>query len=162
MAQEPQQISFTLNGAACTVEVDPQMPLLFVLRDVLSLNATRFGCGEGTCGACAVIVDGRAGFSCDMPIESLAGKHIETAEGLDAAGYAPLIEAFLDHQAGQCGYCLSGILMAARAYIDGNGPPDRATIAAALNDHLCRCGAQDRILSAVETAATKMGKERTA
>jgi nicotinate dehydrogenase subunit A len=148
--------AFTLNGRPVSVRADPTVPLLHVLREDLGLKATRFGCGQATCGACTVIVDGRAVMSCDLPLSAVAGAAVETAESLDTAPPHPLIDAFLDHQAGQCGYCLPGILMAAKALLDAEPAPDRARIAQALDPNLCRCGTHVRILDAVEDAARRM------
>lgn len=146
-------ITIHVNGARHRVDADPATPLLHVLRETLKLKATRFGCGEGTCGACTVIVDGKAVMSCDLPISEAEDARIETAEGL---ADTPLLAAFLDHQAGQCGYCLPGILMAARALLADDPAPDRARIASALDGNLCRCGAHNRILDAIEDAARRM------
>lgn len=154
---ELQEVSCRVNGKKRAFVVDPTMPLLHVLREVLDLKATRFGCGEGTCGACTVMVDGQAVMSCDLPAGQVDGRRIETAEGLDGDPPHPLVAAFLEHQAGQCGYCLPGILMAARALLEGEStPPSRARIARALDGNLCRCGAHARILDAVEDAAGHM------
>ena len=149
-------VRFTLNGTAVEVGGPDEMPLLYALRDGLGLKATRFGCGDAACGACMVIVDGEARTSCDLPISAIEGARIETAEGLDGDPAHPLLAAMLKHQAGQCGYCLPGILMAAKAYLDAGGGADRAAIAAALDANLCRCGTHVRILDAVEEAARKM------
>lgn len=149
-------IRFHVNGQPHTLDVDAATPLLHVLREDLNLKATRFGCGEATCGACTVLVDGRAVMSCDLPAAEVDGARIETAEGLDADPPDPLLEAFLDHQAGQCGYCLPGILMAARALLAERPQPARSDIARALDGNLCRCGAHARILDAVEDAARRM------
>ena len=156
---EIREVSCRVNGETRSFVVDPTMPLLHVLREALGLKATRFGCGEGTCGACTVTVDGRAVTSCDLPAGEVAGKRVETAEGLDGNPPHPLVEAFLDHQAGQCGYCLPGILMAARAFLEGEpAPPSRARIAEALDGNLCRCGVHARVLDAVEDAARRTGR----
>ncbi len=145
-------IAIHVNGTAHTVDADPATPLLHVLRETLNLKATRFGCGEATCGACTVIVDGKAVMSCDLPLSEAEGARIETAEGLTGTA---LLDAFLDHQAGQCGYCLPGILMASKALLADEPAPSRARIAEALDGHLCRCGAQNRILDAIEDAARR-------
>ena len=114
---ELREVSCRVNGESRSFVVDPTMPLLHVLRETLGLMATRFGCGEGTCGSCTVMVDGRAVMSCDLPAGEVAvASRVETAEGLDGDPPHPLVAAFLDHQAGQCGYCLPGILMAAKAH----------------------------------------------
>lgn len=155
-----QSVEFVVNGRPVTIETAGGVPLLHVLREDLNLKATRFGCGQGTCGACTVIVDGRPVLSCDTPVEEVAGTRIETAESLDADPTPPLLSAFLDRQAGQCGYCLPGILMAAKALLDTEPSPSRARIAEALDANLCRCGAHTRILDAVEDAAWRMAEAR--
>ena len=147
-------IAMRVNGAEAAVEADPDTPLLYVLRNDLGLTSVRFGCGVGMCGACTVTVDGRARHSCDMPVWSAKGCAIETVEGLvERNPPHPLMKAFVDEQAGQCGYCLAGILMRAKALLDENPQPSRAEIIAALDGNLCRCGTHVRILRAVERAA---------
>lgn len=153
-----QATAFTVNGQGVTVEDDPLTPLLTVLHGHLALRATRFGCGAEGCGACTVIVDGQARLSCTLPLSEVAGTRVETAESLAGPDPHPLVTAFQAHQAGQCGYCLSGILMRAKAHLDAGGATDRASLAAALDDNLCRCGAHLRILRAVAQAADKMGQ----
>ncbi|MGI1663341.1 (2Fe-2S)-binding protein [Palleronia sp. KMU-117] len=150
------RITFNLNGSKVEVDASDELPLLYALRDELGLKATRFGCGDAACGACTVIVDGVARTSCDLPVSAVAGCRVETAEALDVDPAHPLLEAMLAHQAGQCGYCLSGIVMAAKAYLDAGGGDDRATIAQALDANLCRCGTHARILDAVEDAARRI------
>lgn len=143
-----------LNGGAVAVRAEPETPLLYVLRDTLGLCGTRFGCGEGTCGACTVRIDGVAATSCDLPLSAVAGRSVETIEGFVAAEPDhPLLAALIAEQAGQCGYCLTGIVMTARGLIGREPPPDRDEIRAALSAHLCRCGTHVRILRAVERAA---------
>ncbi|NNE89171.1 MAG: (2Fe-2S)-binding protein [Silicimonas sp.] len=146
------RIDLIVNGKNQQVESDPATPLLYVLREELGLRAARFGCGQGTCGACTVIVDGKAVQSCDVMLANVAGSKIETAESLDGKPPHPLVAAFLDHQAGQCGYCLSGILMTAKALLGEHPDADRSQIAKALDDNLCRCGSHARILDAIEAA----------
>lgn len=148
-------IALTVNGAAVTVEADPDAPLLYALRGPMGLTGARFGCGEGQCGACMVLVDGRATPSCDMPLSAVEGRSVETVEGL--ADHA-LVAAVVEGQAGQCGYCLPGIVVAAKALLDRTPRPGRAEIAAALDGNLCRCGAHLRILKAVEAAAARMAE----
>lgn len=145
-------IMFRVNGTAAHVALDDDVPLLHALRNVLGLKATRFGCGEEQCGACMVLVDGRPAFSCTLPVGDVEGRSVETAEAVADGGH-PLHAAFVAEQAGQCGYCLSGILMSAKALLDRNPAPSRADIVAALEPHLCRCGAHGRIIRAVEAAA---------
>ncbi|WP_323039486.1 (2Fe-2S)-binding protein [Gemmobacter sp.] len=151
--------AFTLNGVWRHVEAPGTEPLLWVLRNRLDLKAARFGCGEGSCGACVVLVDGRVEQSCRLALEAVAGAHVETAEALVETGH-PLVEAFAAERAGQCGYCLSGLLMRAKGLLDANPAPDRAAIVEALEEGLCRCGAHPRILRAVERAATAMETPR--
>jgi nicotinate dehydrogenase subunit A len=147
-----------VNGRSVHVEGDGTRPLLSVLREDLGLRGSRFGCGTEQCGACMVLIDGEPSFSCARPIESLAGKSVMTVEGLSPSGaLSPLQQAFVDEQAGQCGYCLSGILMSAAALLARNPRPSRGEIAAALDRHLCRCGAHNRIMRAVARAAAMMG-----
>lgn len=154
---ETRATRFTLNGKPVEVTADPDTPLLYVLRDDLDAKTARFGCGVGLCGACTVIVDGKAVQSCDMPLSVAAGANVETAEGLAAATPPhPLIGAIIERQAGQCGYCLPGIVMAAKALLDTTSQPSRAAIAESLAGNLCRCGAHVRILDAVEAAAATL------
>jgi nicotinate dehydrogenase subunit A len=149
-----QAISFTVNGSAVSVTADGDTPLLDILRNHLGLVGARFGCGLEQCGCCMVLVDGRPEKSCGKALSTVAGKQIVTVEGLGTRDRPhPLQQAFLDEQAGQCGYCLSGILISAKALLDRNPAPSRAEIAAALDDNICRCGSQIRILRAVERAA---------
>lgn len=142
-----------VNGKRCTVSVDyDDTPLLYVLRNDLGLKGTRFGCGTGDCGSCTVLVDGRAERSCQLPVWSLEEKRITTIEGLGTPEKPhPLQRAFVDFEAGQCGYCLSGIVMTAAELV--NSPePSREKIVEALEKNLCRCGAHGRIMRAIESA----------
>jgi len=151
-------VDLFVNGTPVHVRGDGTKPLLSVLRNELGLRGSRFGCGTEQCGACMVLIDGEPSFSCAHPIESLAGKRVTTVEGLSPAGsLSPLQQAFLDEQAGQCGYCLSGILISAAALLARNPRPSRSEIAAALDRHLCRCGAHNRIMRAVARAGGQMG-----
>jgi nicotinate dehydrogenase subunit A len=136
-----------VNGMERTVEAAPETPLLYVLRNDLGLPGTRFGCGSGQCGACFVLVDGRAMASCDLPISFVAGKKITTSEGL--GGEHPVQEALERHQAAQCGYCMSGIVMAAVALLSNNPKPGESEIRAALDKNLCRCGSHNRVVKAI-------------
>ena len=146
--------SLTVNGRAVTVTADRDTPLLDILRNHLGLVGTKFGCGQEQCGCCMVLVDGHAEKSCGKALSTVAGKAIITIEGLGTQERPhPLQQAFLDEQAGQCGYCLSGILISAKALLDRNTAPSRAEIAEALDDNICRCGSHVRILRAVERAA---------
>jgi nicotinate dehydrogenase subunit A len=149
---------FSVNGKAVSVSpANEDTPLLNVLRNELGLIGTRFGCGLEQCGCCTVLIDGQPEKSCAKPVWSVAGKTVTTIEGLGTeAKPHPLQQAFLDEQAGQCGYCLSGILMSAKALLDRNPQPTRAQIAQALDGNICRCGSHNRILRAVEKAAAVM------
>jgi len=146
-----------VNEKACEVVVDHyDTPLLYVLRGDLGLKGTRFGCGDGQCGSCTILLDGRAGKSCELPIWSVEGKSITTIEGLGTIEHPhPIQQAILDFQAGQCGYCLPGIIMAAAELIQSEQRPSRDKIVAKLASNLCRCGAHGRILNAIEAAWRK-------
>ncbi len=147
-------ITFCVNGVQHSLAVPSDTPLLYVLRNDLRLKGTRFGCGLGQCGACTVLVDGRAVQSCDAPLWSVAGKRVTTIEGLGCAARPhPLQQAILDEQAAQCGYCVNGILMSAAALIAENGQPTEAEIRAKLDRNLCRCGTHARIVRAIQRAA---------
>jgi aerobic-type carbon monoxide dehydrogenase small subunit (CoxS/CutS family) len=147
-------IQLTVNGRACRVEAEADTPLLYVLRNEIGLKGTRFGCGLGQCGACTVIVDGKAVQSCDVPVSAVAGRRVETIEALDAGGALhPLQQAFVDEQAAQCGYCASGIIMAAKALLDREPHPSDEEVRAALEGNLCRCGTHSRILRAIRRVA---------
>jgi nicotinate dehydrogenase subunit A len=146
--------AFTVNGNAVSVTADPDTPLLDVLRNHLGLIGTKFGCGLEQCGTCTVLIDGLTAKSCGRALSTIAGRAVTTIEGLGTpANPHPLQTAFLDEQAGQCGYCLSGILMSAKALLDHNPAPTRREIAVALDDNICRCGSHVRIMRAVERAA---------
>ena len=150
----PEPIALEVNGRVIQVEAEPGTSLLLVLRNDLGLTAAKFGCGLEQCGACKVIVDGEAVYSCREPVEAFAGRRITTLEGIGSADdLHPLQRSFLDEQAAQCGYCIPGILIAAKALLDRNPDPDDAEIRAALEDHLCRCGSHARIIAAVKRAA---------
>lgn len=152
-----QSFDLTVNGKAVSVAADEETSLLDVLRNRLGLKGTRFGCGLEQCGTCMVLIDGKPEKSCTKPIWSVAGKAIVTIEGLGTPDRPhPLQRAFLDEQAGQCGYCLAGILVSAKALLDRNLSPSRSEIALALDDNICRCGSHTRILRAVERAAAQM------
>jgi len=146
--------SLTVNGSAVTVTADRDTPLLDILRNHLGLLGTKFGCGQEQCGCCMVLIDDHPEKSCGKALSTVAGRAITTIEGLGTQERPhPLQQAFLDEQAGQCGYCLSGILISAKALLDRNPAPSRAEIADALDDNICRCGSHVRILRAVERAA---------
>jgi nicotinate dehydrogenase subunit A len=147
-------IEFQVNGKRVGVAVDPDTPLLYVLRNDLGLKGTRAGCTEGQCMSCTVLIDGRAVTACMEPVGAVAGRAIETVESLvDGGSRHPLVESFLKEQAGQCGYCLAGILMRAKALLAATAAPKRDDIVAALDGHLCRCGAHVRMIRAIEQAA---------
>jgi nicotinate dehydrogenase subunit A len=154
----PATFEFHVNGKPVSVSpASEETPLLNVLRAELGLMGARFGCGLEQCGCCMVLIDGTPEKSCAKPVWSVAGKAVTTVEGLgNAERPHPLQRALLDEQAGQCGYCLSGIVISAKALIDRNPKPSRAEIAAALDGNICRCGSHNRILRAVEKAATAM------
>lgn len=150
-------VSFTLNSRAVSVTADRDTPLLDVLRNHLGLMGTKFGCGQEQCGCCMVLVDGRPEKSCGKALATIAGRAVMTIEGLGTHERPhPLQQAFLDEQAGQCGYCLAGILISAKALLDHNPAPSRGEIAAVLDDNICRCGSHHRILRAVALAAERM------
>lgn len=154
----PKPIEFSVNGKNVSVSLDNEdTPLLDVLRNELGLVGTRFGCGLEQCGCCMVLIDGAPEKCCTKPTSSVAGKRITTVEGLgDAEHPHPLQRAFLDEQAGQCGYCLAGILISAKALLDKSPSPSRTEIARALDGNICRCGSHNRIMRAVEKAAAAM------
>ena len=149
-----------VNGRKQEVVAEPETPLLYVLRNDLKLKGARFGCGLAQCGACMVLVDGKAVPSCDLPLSAAAGKAITTIEGIAVNGKPhPLQQAFIDEQAAQCGYCITGIIMAAKALLDVNRNPTDADICTALKGNLCRCGTHHRILRAVRRAANAMARD---
>lgn len=152
-------ITLTINGAEHGVTAETETPLLYVLRNELKLKGTRFGCGRGQCGACTVLVDGKAVQSCDFPVSAAAGKSITTIEGIATDGRLhPLQQAFIAEQAAQCGYCVSGIIMAAKALLDAKPRASECEIRAALKGNLCRCGTHHRILRAIRRAAEEMNR----
>ncbi len=152
------QFDFSVNGKAVSVALDNEAtPLLNVLRNELGLMGTRFGCGLEQCGCCMVLIDGAPVKSCNREVSTLAGKNVTTIEGLGTPERPhPLQQAFLDEQAGQCGYCLAGILISAKALLEKNPSPTRKEIALALDGNICRCGSHNRIMRAVEKAAAVM------
>jgi nicotinate dehydrogenase subunit A len=157
-----QAVNLRVNGREASVAADGDTPLLDVLRNHLGLVGTKFGCGLEQCGCCMVLVDGRPEKSCGKALSTVAGREIVTIEGLGAPdGPHPLQQAFLDEQAGQCGYCLAGILISAKALLDRNSSPSRKEIAEALDDNICRCGSHTRILRAVARAAERMREQGT-
>jgi len=148
-------VTLNVNGKDHAVEADPDSMLLYALRGDLKLHGPKFGCGLSQCGACTVIIDGTATRSCVTPLSSLdKGSKITTLEGLGTPERLhPLQQAFIDEQALQCGYCINGMIMTAKAFLDENPHPSRDDIKEALNDNLCRCGTHMRIVRAVERAA---------
>jgi nicotinate dehydrogenase subunit A len=160
--RERQELHLTVNGEAHALACDPDVPLLDVLRDGLGLAGPRFGCGLGLCGACLVIIDGKARPSCDYPAWAAEGTEVTTVEGLlqDGALHA-VQQAFLDEQAAQCGYCTSGMVVAAAALLAANPAPTAQEVRAALDGNLCRCGTHGRIVAAVLRAARQGGGEAT-
>ncbi len=152
-----QDFALSVNGRPVRVTAPETTPLLDVLRNQLDLKGTRYGCGLEQCGSCMVLLDGEPVYACSREIGTVAGRSVTTIEGLGSAERPhPLQQAFLDEQAGQCGYCLSGIVISAKALLDRDASPTRADIAAALDKNLCRCGAHPRILRAVEKAAAML------
>jgi nicotinate dehydrogenase subunit A len=152
-------MTLKVNGRDHQIDAEPDTPLLYVLRDDLALNAAKFGCGLGQCGACTVIVDGKAVLSCVTPLVLLEGKQVTTLEGLGTiADPAPIQRAFLDEQAAQCGYCIAGMMMRAQALLMRNSSPSEDQIRSELEPHLCRCGTHMRILRAIRRAAGLMNR----
>lgn len=152
-------VSLKVNGAVHSVAAEPDTPLLYVLRNDLGLNAAKFGCGLGQCGACAVLVDGAPMRSCVAPIGALGQSEITTLEGLGTVEQPhPLQAAFIAEQAAQCGYCIPGMIVLAKALLDRNPQPSEAQVQLALAGNLCRCGAHNRIVRAVLKAAQTAGR----
>ncbi len=149
--------NLTINGKKHQVDVDPDTPILWVLRDNINLVGTKYGCGIGQCGACTVHLDGNAVRSCSLPVSKVAEQKITTIEGLSETGTHPLQEAWLAHDVPQCGYCQAGQIMNAASLLTNNPNPSDADIAAGMNGNICRCGTYTRIQAAIKTAATKMG-----
>jgi nicotinate dehydrogenase subunit A len=148
-------IGLKVNGQSHTVDVDPATPLLYVLSDDLSLRGPKFGCGLGQCGACAVIVRGRAVRSCVTPVGTLNGAEITTLEGLGTPERAhPIQQAFIDEQASQCGFCLNGVIVTAKAFLDQNPRANEAQIQQAMSGVLCRCFTHTRMLTAIRKYAS--------
>ena len=148
------QISLKVNGKMRVVDADPSMPLLYVLRDNLELNGPRFGCGLGQCGACTVIMDGSAVRSCSLPVTAAQNRSITTLEGLGNVAHPHAIQkAFIDEQAAQCGFCMNGMVLGAKALLDKNPHPTVAEIKKSLNSYLCRCGSHLRVIRAIQRAS---------
>jgi aerobic-type carbon monoxide dehydrogenase small subunit (CoxS/CutS family) len=147
-------ITINVNGRDHAVEAPPETPLLYVLRGDLELNGAKFGCGLSQCGACTVQVDGKAAYSCLLPVSAVAGRRVRTVEGLGtAANPSVLQKAFETEQAAQCGYCIAGMIMRAQALLDATPHPTEAQIRAHMQPNLCRCGTHMRILRAIRRAA---------
>lgn len=156
----PSPVSFTLNGRPVTAEAERDLPLLDLLRAGLGLRGPRYGCGMAQCGACSVLVDGMPARACVLRAARVAGREVVTLDGLARDSVLhPVQQAFLDAQAAQCGYCLNGMVISAIALLRANPHPDRDEIRAALRDNLCRCGAHQEIIEAVERAAALMAAE---
>jgi nicotinate dehydrogenase subunit A len=152
----PRSITLNINGKDQTVDVEPDSMLLYVLRDNLALRGPKFGCGLAECGACTVVMDDHAVRSCITPVSSVGQAKIITLEGLGTVDNPhPLQKAFIDEQAAQCGYCINGMIMAAKALLDQNRHPNRNDIKQALDGNLCRCGTHMRIVRAIERAAAQ-------
>jgi aerobic-type carbon monoxide dehydrogenase small subunit (CoxS/CutS family) len=150
----PTSFNFAVNGKPRSIQSDPETPLLSVLRDDLGLTGSKYGCGEGQCGACTVLLDGAPRRSCVLPISAAAGRSITTIEGLEQSGRLhPVQQAFLDTEAFQCAYCTSGMIMSSVALLKQNPNPTPSEIAQALQGNICRCGTHPRIIEAVERAA---------
>jgi carbon-monoxide dehydrogenase small subunit len=151
-------IEFKLNGKPLSFDVDSSRMLLWVLRYDLGLTGTKYGCGEGFCGACTVIVNGKAERSCTLPMKEVAGKAVTTIEGLATNGdLHPLQKAFVEHDALQCGYCTPGMIMNAYSLLSSTPAPSRNQIIESMDGNLCRCGAHRRIIQAIEAAAKELG-----
>ena len=150
-------IDLDINGRTHAIDADPSTPLLYVLRDHLALSGAKFGCGLGQCGACTVMIDGQAAFSCVTPISVLPGRRIKTVEGLGTVDNpGPVQRAFIEEQAAQCGYCIAGMIMRAQALLEKNPAPSDAEVRRHMMPNLCRCGTHMRILRAVGRAAGEM------
>jgi isoquinoline 1-oxidoreductase alpha subunit len=147
-------ISFVLNGKPQSVDVTPEMPLLWVLRDTLSLAGTKFGCGMALCGACTVHIDGQAARSCVTPVSNVAGKKVTTIEGLSDDGNHPVQQAWMEINVPKCGYCQPGQIMSAVALLSKKAAPTDAEIDDAMSGNICRCGTYQRIRKAIHRAAT--------
>ena len=153
----PQNYSLRVNGATREVSVEPDTPLLYILRNDLELNGPRFGCGLAQCGACTVLIDGRPTRSCVTAMSSLGAKSVTTLEGLGSKDRLhPLQKAFIEEQAAQCGYCTNGMIMTAKALLDKSPRPTEAQIKKALAANLCRCGTHNRVVRAIQRVAKEM------
>ncbi len=146
-------ISLNVNGASRELDADPEMPLLWALRDLLKLTGTKYGCGKALCGACTVHMDGQPIRACVTPVSAVAGKKITTIEGLSADGDHPVQRAWIELDVVQCGWCQSGQVLAAAALLEANNNPSDADIDAAMDGNICRCGTYPRIRAAIKRAA---------
>ena len=152
-------ITLIVNGQTTRFDLDPDTPLLYVLRDNLALNGPKFGCGLAQCGACTVLMDGQAVRSCTVPVAKAAGRRITTLEGLGTSEKPhPLQRAFIEEQAAQCGYCINGMIMTSKALLERSPNPSDREIKKALGGNLCRCGTHQRIVAAVKRAAVLMAR----
>ncbi|UOY06109.1 (2Fe-2S)-binding protein [Muricauda sp. SCSIO 64092] len=151
-------IRLNVNGIVHEKEMDPHMPLLWVLRDILGLTGTKFGCGIAQCGACTVLVDGKAVRSCSIRVQSAVDKDIETIEGVEATPFRSLQQAWIDEQVPQCGYCQSGQLMNAIGFLKSNPNPTDEEILNAMSGNICRCGTYPRILKAIQSVVEQSSK----
>jgi len=150
-------LSFTLNGKKTEALIDTSQTLLWVLRNHFGLTGTKYGCGNGFCGACTVLIDNEPVRSCQVPVSDVAGKNVVTIEGLEKKGKLhPVQKAFIDHEALQCGFCTPGMILTAVALLTKNPSPSKQQIIDGMEDNLCRCGAHNRIIDAIETAAKEM------
>lgn len=159
MSMKSPPIPLHVNGKEYALDVSGDAPLLYILRNDLELNGPKYGCGLGQCGACTVLIDGRAARSCVIPLQGVAGRHVTTLEGLGRKGALHAVQrAFIEEQAAQCGYCLNGMIMATVALLRINPHPDEEQIRAALSHNLCRCGTHVEIMQAVHRAAKLMAE----
>ena len=152
------QYTFTLNGSPQTVDAPPDMPLLWVVRDIVGLTGTKFGCGIGQCRACTVHFNGKATFSCQIPISAAAGQEVTTIEGLADDGLHPVQRAWIEIDVPQCGYCQPGQIMSAAALLAGNPRPTDEDVDDAMSNNICRCGTYNRIRAAIHRAAEEMAR----
>jgi isoquinoline 1-oxidoreductase subunit alpha len=153
----PKSIEIEVNGKRYPVQYDPETPLLYVLRDELGLTGSKYGCGEGQCGACTVLIGGMPRRSCQIPVSAAVGKPVTTVEGLEKDGHLhPVQQAFLDAGAFQCAYCTTGMIMSSVGLLQSNANPSSAEIAQFLQGNICRCGTHPRIVDAVHQAANAM------
>ena len=154
-----ENITFIVNEKEVTVNVPADMPLLWVLRDKLGLTGTKYGCGEGSCGACTVHINGEAANSCMIPITEVAGQKVTTIEGLSSDGSHPLQRAWIEEQVPQCGYCQPGAIMQAASLLASKTSPSREQIIDQMQSVICRCGTYSRMIRAIERAASEMKKD---